>query len=88
MHNTIFVLISGIFLVIECQFQTLNQDGSLRKRIIRPFLVVKKFLLLDYSVQIWTFTSLGCSVLNYKTIIVSSLGNVFQKNDNASQLIF
>lgn len=66
MHNTIFVLISGLFLVLECQFQTLNQDGSLRKRIIRPFLVVKKFL--DYSVQIWTFTSLGCSVLNYKTI--------------------
>jgi len=66
MQNTIFVLISGLFLVLECQFQTLNQDGCLKKRIIRPFLVVKKFL--DYSVQIWTFTGLECSVLNYKTI--------------------
>jgi len=46
MHNTMFVLISGLFLVLKCQFQTLNQDDSLRKRIIRPFLVVKKFL--DY----------------------------------------
>jgi len=67
MHNTIFVLISGLFLVLEIQFETLDQDGSLRKQIVRLFLVVNsKFL--DYSVQIWTLRSLECSVLHYKTI--------------------
>jgi len=54
MHNTIFVLISGLFLVLEFQFQTLNQDGSLRKRIIRPFLVVRRLLLLGIP-SVWRF---------------------------------